>query len=405
MRTSNIKYSLLDYIIIIVYIITIASASSLCYNTIFKQTILIILLILALIKKKKIHPILFVVIFFNIFIEACASYYLGNTSFNIFRIYNYIYPIVFSYAILHISGEKFIIKLEKIIFILTCISLPIFCIQVVNLPFIESLSSSFNSFLAEPLQKGASWYIFIFNYCWLPNSPTITRNSGFMWEPGAFALVLVIFLIYRIIKNNYSLKNDTHAYIYFIAIITTFSTSGYIALILILIPSILRTQNKIFKIILLILFAACVPIIFQLDFISGKIDSYLEDTNAFSYGYHSETGTIEFNRYMFFEYVLNEIAKFPLGYGSNPVLFSHYEVVAPNGLAQLLYHWGIIGFIFIIVSLYKSIKCFSNNQKSRYTLLYLLAISVLLFSNPVHFNPILFTLILIPFLFKKIYTI
>ena len=85
------------------------------------------------------------------------------------------------------------------------------------------------------------------------------------------------------IKNNYSLKNDTHAYIYFIAIITTFSTSGYIALILILIPSILRTQNKIFKIILLILFAACVPIIFQLDFISGKIDSYLEDTNAFSY--------------------------------------------------------------------------------------------------------------------------
>ena len=390
------EYKILDYIVIFLLIINVASASTLCYNFMYVMASLLFILAMALSNKFVFRPIIVYVLLYCVLVEIAASCYLSN-SLNLYRLFNYIYPILFAYCSISILKTRLLPLLERVIFFLTIFSLPLFCLQLINLPFIESLSSLFSQFLAEPLRYENSWYAFIFNYCSLREGTLITRNSGFMWEPGAFAMVLVIMIVYRLVCNGDKLK-DTHVLIYLIALATTFSTAGYIALLLILISVLFKKRSIGVRFSMLLVVVAMILLMFRLDFINVKISEYITNTEDFVYAESGESNAIEFNRYLYFLYTGQKVLEFPIGYGTSDVEYNGYMVIAPNGLANIMYHWGLIGLLFLSLAFYRFVGYFKVKLPVICLILLGLAMFVVMFSNPVDKSPILYIVILITFL-------
>lgn len=71
------------------------------------------------------------------------------------------------------------------------------------------------------------------------------RANGIFWEPGAFAIYIVINLIFELFNNNPNIKRII---INIIALLITFSTTGYVCLIVLLITFLLSKNNTFTRI-------------------------------------------------------------------------------------------------------------------------------------------------------------
>ena len=55
----------------------------------------------------------------------------------------------------------------------------------------------------------------------------VVRNCGFMWEPGAYAGILIFMIVYHLFSNSFKL--DWKIMFLTLCVITTYSTAGYLA--------------------------------------------------------------------------------------------------------------------------------------------------------------------------------
>ena len=397
------KSNYIETIVLLLLILFISAASALCYNIFFTIGVLSLFSYIAFFKRKiKDNGIIIGVICFFLIVDLIHSLYAGE-SFRITRIFPYLYPIILSYLCLKICGRDTFFKLERIIYFLTVLSLGLFVLQLLLPALFERMAGIFSSFLAEPYLKRdpTAWYAFIYRYIPPDRFVTLIRNSGYMWEPGAFAWISLTMLFFRWMTSGIRLK-DKHVLVYLLAIVSTFSTAGYLALLGVGIIYILHLKSLTCKYILLSIFLIGLPAFFGLDFIGEKIDSYLVDTDEGMYGYHEETDVVEYNRYMYFLYVLAEIGKYPLGYGTHAITDpTGLPLIAPNGLANILYHWGVIGLCFFLYALNRFYRNLNSNNKWFDGIIATVATCILLFSNPAHANPLVFLLVLYPFMFKN----
>ena len=91
-----------------------------------------------------------------------------------------------------------------------------------------------------------------------------------MWEPGAFSLMIIWSIIYNWLKSDKMVFNF-RMWVYIIALITTFSTAGYFALIFLLLGYYFKKVS--FTNIALTIGSVLIfyTVVYELDFISGKI--------------------------------------------------------------------------------------------------------------------------------------
>ncbi len=136
-----------------------------------------------------------------------------------------------------ISFNSFVDKYTKVMFTLALVSLVFFLIQqiypaiVYNFKFIEGPNTAdyYNAYIHVFLSAKDYSDLYL-----------LSRNSGIFWEPGAYQAFLNLALFLYLIKAS---KVNIYVLLTFIiTIITTFSTNGYIILILIL----LSFSRKIF---------------------------------------------------------------------------------------------------------------------------------------------------------------
>ena len=94
------------------------------------------------------------------------------------------------------------------------------------------------------------------------NNSIYFRNYGLFWEPGAFQIFLNLALIFEMFFINTPRKSKIIVYI--ITIITTFSTTGYIVLTLILISYFIRSKKiKIKWVLILIILIVLIIALFK----------------------------------------------------------------------------------------------------------------------------------------------
>lgn len=248
----------------------------------------------------------------------------------------------------------------NIIYFFATTSLVIWCISMVpaGYNFMFSLSQSLPQYGLEKLWEvtdlGESMYTcYLFSYSALDSGFTastgIVRNYGPFWEPGRFTIFLTIALMIRLYNNP---KFDRKNIILLLADITTFSTTGYIALAILFIGYVaIQKKNIGTKAIQILFIVACIVLISKLDFMSEKIIDQMNDLQ----NTHSRFGAMAYH--------FLQISQSPIiGYGSHLNKAFNILEMSPNGWTHLLRCYGIPTSIFMLCLLYKGIKKYLHTK-------------------------------------------
>lgn len=176
-------------------------------------------------------------------------------------------------------------------------------------------------------------------------SLNIPRNCGPFWEPGRFTFFISLALMLNIFVNNAPIFSHTTLLLLFTDL-TTFSTSGYLVLSLILlgyiINSNIRSSRKAILYFLLLVWCFASE---NLPFMSDKVFNALQETNVVN------------SRFGAMFYHFTQIAKSPfVGFGVYLEKVLGDVQMAPCGITDLLRMVGIPFSIIFFVVLFKSFR-------------------------------------------------
>lgn len=394
---------LLVNISLFLWVLYVAFTAPICFNSnvsyIITFAYLFILAANRVLLNKKILSICIYWIVVNILCLLLKSYF-----FNINNIIGFLTPIFISFGILVVVGVNFWERIEKIVFYLTLISLLLFIVQLFTGSLFDSFYSFFGRFIAEVYTetRPTAWYAYIYTYSPIEGLD-FPRNSGFMWEPGAYAMIISVALGYRFLSNGVCV--DRHNLVYILALISTFSTAGYIMLILFFIIYIIETRSILLTIPLIIILCFLIPYVISLDFVGGKFASYSEGMGqSFT---NERLGLYEYNRFETFSINMQRLFEFPIGYGVNQITdkFNNY-FVGVNGIGVFARSWGIVGLIVALRSIMCTIKMWCNKSKIHHPKLCVAIIFIIFmvtfFSNPIERSLLFLSLIIFPLIYKQL---
>lgn len=403
------KHSL--YLYLTTYLILFQS------NPIFKiispewsVTFLMFFLIIIFNSYKKL-PLQFL-LYMSLFLFLTFYHLIFITSSSFFSDIRFLMLIFSAFIIASQMKEDFLFYFVRIMKYLSISSLfiwfiyLIFCLilghqSVFNL--FDDIGYIYNASSSPLLESNDRLSLLIYNFT--NHSNLWYRNFGFTWEPGVFAFYNAIALIFYdfLYKTNYKLKED-HKYIFIFAILSSFSTTGYVFLIvyllfryLLFILSRSDLKSKIVRIpFLVVLFIIALAVFFNFDFIYKKIVSnFSTDLKSASFYSGRLNFIYEWSR------IKNNIL-FGSGFFTRQITSNEFFMVSNfnslNGLVGLLRSWGIIGFLVTNYFFYKSIQVLSG--KNHFVITGYLFLVLLLAMSQNIFNHLI-TYILLTYKFTK----
>ena len=294
-------------------------------------------------------------------------------------------------------GFDIVYYYEKAMYVLALISLPLWAFQMAggtsflnSLPFVlhNTAGSSDYSLLLYTIngQPSAEWY------------GNVIRNCGCAWEPGLFSTMLALALVFRMyINNGQFILRDRHNIILLLALITTFSTTGYITIFLLMAIHIIFTSNMGFgrKTFLGIIAIGIFTWVYSFSFMSGKIEARSDFSEFVSetgkYNTMSETFTVDRIEGIALDYE-NMLDNPLFGYGMNrnfsyvannisPLILTSNSITKP--LAQMGIPLGIFMFLLLILSMKKVSEHFNNSFVILMFCILISSMSYDMFDNPI----------------------
>lgn len=297
--------------------------------------------------------------------------------------------IVYAYMTIKMVGEHFFHYFSDVVAKLALISIPLFALQL----YMPEQMLAWNGFL-EPLipqvVKGGAEYSN--SILFTVNIWGLDRNSGFMWEPGAFAAVLSVSMFINLIINR--VKWNWQLGIMLIAMITTFSTTGFLLMFLLGLFYLFNQNTTTIAIgtpviILIGLF------VFMQPNVSGKILDRMENSEhsiVSAEDYEGESNGISVGRFGSLMLDWEDFQKHPLtGFGLQQTerINSRYtDLVRANGFSDFLVKFGLLGLTFLLFGLTTSFKRLQAVYGGRAYLIGTLMVITLAFSNPVLVTPL-----------------
>ncbi len=221
------------------------------------------------------------------------------------------------------------------------------------------------------------------------------RNPGPFWEQGAFAIFLVIALLFNLMLENKMWTKKS--IILSITLLSTLSTSGYIAYFVLLISYYLLHESFIKKLIFIgVTIPLAITLYFSLDFLSAKIENNIavssDDTS-------SRFGSALAD--------LKEFSTSPLiGWGRGSMRYGGKKVKEytaanhrNNGVTGLLATFGIFIFIFFFYNYYTGLRyaTISNGLHPSYAFFSLVVILLLGFSQTIFQYSFFYSIMFIQF--------
>ncbi len=374
----------------------------------FSPITLILSLLFALylfIKNKKNIDKLFVnfsLLFFlvNIFL------FFSLLKFDIF-LSGYMY-LKFLYAYLSIKniGLDFFKNIVKIGYYGAIISLAFFSFQIINydftFKFVGFLQNSFD-FLTFRNESFAN------NILFTVNSSAEFRNSGFMWEPKGFANFLIISIFFQLVIGSFKVFNKKML-IMLIALITTFSTTGFIALFSLLIFYFLNKNLKTSLIFFPIFILFSSIIFFNSDFLYDKIVYELSLTKEYENLLYQKKDykddVYSLGRTGSFIVDINDLKNRPFfGYGftrENRTQSDFVKLIRVNGLSDLLAVYGIVGFILYFYMHHIFLKKMQNQLNFKFAPIILITLIIIYTASTLTSHPLWISFLFLSLVYKKI---
>ncbi|PZX51294.1 hypothetical protein LV84_03803 [Algoriphagus ratkowskyi] len=341
------------------------------------------------------------IIFRNLFFNKLGVMFLVSDVFFLLKyiLISYIFCVVFK--------KNATILISEVIIFLAKISLALYVFQLVGGGgILFKIGETFHNSTIPYSGISATYSNFIFfTYDKLHHF----RNSGFVWEPGAYGCFLVIALLFHFMNNYFVM--DRNAIILIIATITTISTTAYLALGILMVlyyrfnEGIISWKMILLSIVGLILF-------FNLPFLGEKItniyeedikilQNYEEITNQLAF-YEEFGGEVKLNRFSSIIFLYQNFG-YQLIFGvsnayinlNSPIFgveISKFNI--SNGTIDFIAKFGLVGFAFLLFRMGKFI--YLHYQKFEYSLYMILMILVMNFGEPLLILPITLIFLFLP---------
>lgn len=312
------------------------------------------------------------------------------------------YSIIIAYIHVQVFGKTLVPLYENIMMKFSLISLALWGISVIY----PGSASFFRQFPEVGNYGNNMFYIFT----WTDTSRIATttyhgiaRNCGLTWEPGRFAIMLLLALYCNLARNGIKFKGNWSGIILLLALISTQSTTGFLGTIILY--SIFTFKKFDLQYILAFLIII-VPVTYQLtklEFMSEKIeeqldlDSELKRLNT-SFDYTNKvkesneyTGSLARFPSMYFE-IINIEHDPLLGYGRNTGKSYFAQRISGNylltgGLLKMFGQYGIPLGIILYLILFRSSSALGRDFKIRKITLFVLFL-IILVSYPLFITPV-----------------
>lgn len=326
-----------------------------------------------------------------------------HENFTPFFIFRHVTYITITYVMVNLYRNNLFLKFERVVTWLATISLFFFTWQIIAgdtlLSFariidvsgdINRSSLEFRNFIVYTIERS--------------HNGIVSRNYGFAFEPGNFSVFISLAILFNLYRTqfNFKLSSNKKLYILITTLITTFSTTGFLAIGALFIYILFR-QNKGYKKYFYLISSTVLflILIFNIDFLYEKIN------NLFVAGQEIEevmeraatTGELySGGRFGGFIIGWNDFKHYPFfGRAGFSALTSgkvgEGQVYIVNGLANIMSIYGLFGIIIFLTALYKSSLNISNVYKNETKLGFFIILLISLFSFSVYSQYIVFTLI------------
>ena len=389
------------YIITLLFLLLSANASFLSASDVIWFAVLLFITVVGLSKKLLAPADLKVIAIFSLIYIAFVS--IRDIGFNGLDPEYLISDILFLFKFIFLAfiyctvlKEKVSYYIVKVMAHLTIVSFVFFFLQIVGFrDYIYNYSQALNLKSAYSIDGYTNFVIFT-----LVRGIHDYRNSGFVWEPGAFGCFLIIALMLNFFLNKF--KYDRKSYIFIIAIITTISTTDYLALIIVLF---LVYRYKVPKVnwgaVALMLVAAVVftyiPILG--DKILGTYYEDMDDLKRLKYleiFYRRNHSQIPLNRFASMVYIYKQFGyQLILGVSNkyDVIVNSKFNINISNGLFDFMAKFGLVGLVFLV---YKYARfCIATVLKAEYIVYCIFILLIVGFGEPIMILPFILIFIFI----------
>ena len=214
----------------------------------------------------------------GLLVIVSVLYYLLNGAFNEVTYLGFFMKIYLAYYCRDLCKAHFADYFVRIIYVLTCISLVMFVLQLINFDLIFNLNKIF---VTESHYRTVKSNSIVFTMVPIH----AFRNCGFMWEPGAFVTVLLLTFYINLFYLGEPLTSRKNV-VFLLAIMTTSSTMGILGLLIpfsFLLKDFVgqnRTYQQLSVVIIPFVIAICGVIFTQVDFLYKKITTEIAEQDV-----------------------------------------------------------------------------------------------------------------------------
>ncbi len=341
------------------------------------------------------------ILFRNFAINKLPLYYVLS---DIYYLIRYIFVAYVFCVVLKGNATKLFVNL---VYVLSFVSLFFFAFQVAGGgEILYALGRIFLENTPNPQEFSETFSsILIFNY----DQVHVYRNAGFVWEPGAFGCFLIIALFLNFLNNDFTYDRKT--IIMIIALITTLSTTTYLALAILIFLS-YRVRGGRWNIALISLLVLMVGAFIYLPFLGDKIkDTYeqdvvvLDDVEEFNYEiqyYLDYGGQVRLNRFSsaiflhrhFKDQLLMGVSNAYVKLESKIYGVSLEKFNTSNGIMDFIVKFGIIGLVFVFLRIFQF--AFRELKSVEYSIYLLIIILILNFGEPILMLPVTLMFLFFP---------
>lgn len=318
----------------------------------------IISILYVILSKKKIPNRQSFKLLLLIFIIISFAHCFLKDDYNIPKLVSSVINIIGYFAIAIICKKSFVRIYLQYIYITCIVSLVIYFLCFV--PSIKDTLFQFalkfpslNNEIAVSEGGGVNFIIYNFQSLWIDELIGISRNCGPFWEPGMFAVYIVLGLT----LYNFFYRQKIFAFniVLIISLVTTISTGGYIVGIVLLFFCILRKENSYKNLLYLPIFICIVVCVINLDYIGEKTFKQLNNITVGS----------DASRFGAMVTQINMIANSPIIGGESVSNYTSGKTLA-SGLLLPIVGLGIpagILFYLLMLNSYVKLSCYFNGDK------------------------------------------
>ena len=270
-----------------------------------------------------------------------------------------------------------------VIYFISFVTLILWCISQtsVGLSLLRSIASSLPQLGWDNIVNNTNIVDSMYIYSIPREIDGALRNCGPFWEAGRYTIYLNLALAINLFYNQESFFSRRNI-ILFLTNITTFSTTGYIAMGVLLCGYILLAKIKVIhKVLTTIFMMIIIPYVAQLDFMSSKILEQSQDVD------------LAWSRFGAVIYHWGQIVESPfVGYGPFLMLADSNLLISPNGLTDLVRYFGIPLSVYLYILLFRSTKFYISTEDKKKNVCVFLMILILCFSQTITISPFFFLL-------------